>query len=150
MGFHLSKSLLDDGIEVLGIDNLNDYYDPKLKLMRLNILKQYSNYKFEKISLANRESLSKSFIDFKPRKVVNLAAQAGVRYSITNPFAYMESNLVGFLNILELCRHNNNEEFIYASSSSVYGCNEKIPFVPLTIKWTNPFPSMLQQKKQMN
>jgi len=128
IGFHLSKSLLDDGYEVLGIDNLNDYYDPKLKHARLEQLTPFKNFTFEKIDIADRESLTKTFTDFKPQKVVNLAAQAGVRYSIENPYAYMDANLVGFLNIIELCRHNDVEGLIYASSSSVYGGNTKIPF----------------------
>ena len=128
IGFHLSKSLLDDGFEVLGIDNLNDYYDPNLKLARLEQLNPYKNFTFDKIDISDRKSLTKAFTDFKPKKVVNLAAQAGVRYSIENPYAYMNSNLVGFLNIIELCRHNNVEGLIYASSSSVYGGNTKIPF----------------------
>ena len=128
IGFHLTKSLLDDGYEVLGIDNLNDYYDPKLKQARLDQLDPYKNFTFEKIDIVNRDSLTRSFKLFKPNKVVNLAAQAGVRYSIENPYAYMDSNLVGFLNIIELCRHNNVEGLIYASSSSVYGGNTKIPF----------------------
>ncbi len=128
IGFHLCKSLLDDGYEVLGIDNLNDYYDLKLKHARLNQLTPYKNFTFEKIDIANRKALTKTFTDFKPNKVVNLAAQAGVRYSIENPYAYMNSNLVGFLNIIELCRHNNVKGLIYASSSSVYGGNTKIPF----------------------
>ena len=128
IGFHLSKSLLEDDCEVLGIDNLNDYYDPKLKLARLNQLKPYKNFTFQKVNISDRKSLSESFQSFNPNKVVNLAAQAGVRYSIENPHAYMESNLVGFLNIIELCRHNDVEGLIYASSSSVYGGNTKIPF----------------------
>jgi len=128
IGFHLCKSLLDDGYEVLGLDNLNDYYDPNLKNARLEQLKPYSNFIFEKVDIADRESITRSFQTFKPSKVVNLAAQAGVRYSIENPYAYMESNLVGFLNVIELCRHNDVEGLIYASSSSVYGGNEKIPF----------------------
>lgn len=128
IGFHLSKSLLKDGYEVLGVDNLNDYYDPKLKHARLDIINKHPNFKFEKVDIADRESLTKVFVDFAPNKVVNLAAQAGVRYSLQNPYAYMESNLIGFLNIIELCRHNNVEGLIYASSSSVYGSNKKIPF----------------------
>jgi len=128
IGYHLSKSLLDDGYEVLGIDNINDYYDPNLKLARLEQLKPYKNFNFEKVDISNRETITQSFQTFKPNKVVNLAAQAGVRYSIENPYAYMDSNLVGFLNILELSRKNEVEGFIYASSSSVYGANEKIPF----------------------
>ncbi len=113
---------------MLGIDNINDFYDPSLKYARLEHLKPYKNFKFEKIDIADREALTQSFQSFNPQKVVNLAAQAGVRYSIDNPYAYMEANLVGFLNIIELCRHNNVEGLIYASSSSVYGGNTKIPF----------------------
>ena len=128
IGYHLCKSLLEDDYEVLGIDNINDYYDPKLKLVRLEQLKPYKNFKFEKVDIADRDSITQSFQSFKPRKVINLAAQAGVRYSLENPYAYIDANLVGFLNIIELCRHNNVEGLIYASSSSVYGGNEKIPF----------------------
>lgn len=128
IGYHLCKSLLEDDYEILGIDNINDYYDPNLKLARLHQLKPYKNFKFEKVDIADQKSIKQSFQSFKPKKVVNLAAQAGVRYSIENPYAYMESNLVGFLNIIELCRNNNVEGFIYASSSSVYGGNTKIPF----------------------
>ena len=127
IGFHLSKSLLDDGYEVFGIDNLNDYYDPKLKHARLEQLEPYKNFTFQKIDISDRESLTEAFTNFKPNKAVNLAAQAGVRYSIENPYAYMDANLVGFLNILELCRHNEVEVLIYASSSSVYGGNKKNP-----------------------
>jgi len=128
IGFHLSKSLLEDGYEVLGVDNLNDYYDPKLKNARLDIIKKYPKFKFEKVDIAHRNELTQVFQEFGPQKVINLAAQAGVRYSLTNPYAYMESNLVGFLNIIELCRHNDVKGLIYASSSSVYGSNKKIPF----------------------
>ncbi|MBT6937946.1 MAG: NAD-dependent epimerase/dehydratase family protein [Candidatus Marinimicrobia bacterium] len=128
IGFHLSKSLLDDGYEVLGIDNLNAYYDRNLKHARLDQITSFKNFTFKKIDIADRESLTKAFTDFRPQKVVNLAAQAGVRYSIENPYAYMDANLVGFLNIIELCRHNDVESLIYASSSSVYGGNKKSPF----------------------
>lgn len=128
IGFHLSKSLLIDGAEVLGIDNINDYYDPSLKQARLEELNSFKNFKYEKVDIANKESLAKSFHSFMPNRVVNLAAQAGVRYSIKNPYAYMETNLVGFLNVIELCRHNDIEGLVYASSSSVYGSNTKIPF----------------------
>ena len=128
IGYHLCKSLLDDGYEVLGIDNLNDYYDVSLKSLRIDSIKEHNNFAFKKIDISNYSSLEKIFKNFSPNKVVNLAAQAGVRYSITNPFAYMDSNLVGFLNIIELCRHNNVEGLIYASSSSVYGANTKTPF----------------------
>ena len=128
IGFHLCKSLLKDGYEVFGIDNLNNYYDPNLKHARLDQLKPYKNFKFEKEDITDKESITQLFQSFQPNKVVNLAAQAGVRYSLENPYAYMISNLVGFLNIIELCRHNNVEGLIYASSSSVYGGNQKIPF----------------------
>jgi len=128
IGYHLCKSLLDLNHEVLGIDNINDYYDPVLKNSRLKKLKSYDNFIFKKINIVDKESLQKAFKLFKPEKVVNLAAQAGVRYSIENPYAYMDSNLIGFLNIIELCRHNEVSGFIYASSSSVYGGNKKIPF----------------------
>jgi len=142
IGFHLCRSLLKDGYEVLGIDNINNYYDVNLKYARLKelgISKSNSKFKIQnstlqkrfrfcKIDISDRESLSEVFKEFAPNKVVNLAAQAGVRYSIENPYAYMDSNLVGFLNILELCRHNHVEGLIYASSSSVYGGNTKIPF----------------------
>ncbi len=128
IGYTLCKSLLDDGFEVLGIDNINDYYDTALKYARLDILGTYDNFTFNKVDISNRSELSRSFELYKPQKVVNLAAQAGVRYSIKNPYAYMDSNLIGFLNIIELCRHNLVEGFVYASSSSVYGGNKKIPF----------------------
>ena len=128
IGYHLCKSLLIDNYEVLGIDNINNYYDVNLKNSRLNDLSKNENFFFKKIDISDRESLSDSFIKFQPSVVVNLAAQAGVRYSIENPYTYMDSNLVGFLNIIELCRNNNIESFIYASSSSVYGANKKLPF----------------------
>jgi len=128
IGFHLGKSLLNGDYEVLGIDNLNDYYSPILKDARLDILKNYNNFTFKKIDISEKESLAIAFQSFKPQKVVNLAAQAGVRYSIENPYAYMDSNLVGFLNIIELCRQKEVEGLIYASSSSVYGSSTNIPF----------------------
>ncbi len=128
IGYHFTEKLLKDGFEVYGIDNLNDYYDPKLKLDRLGCLKSFKNFRFEKIDISNKKNTAKVFRNFKPEKVVNLAAQAGVRYSLINPEAYMKSNLVGFLNILELCRNNNVNSLIYASSSSVYGDNKKKPF----------------------
>ncbi len=128
IGYHLAKSFLSEGIEVCGIDNINNYYDINLKKDRLKNLSSYKNFLFKKIDMINKELLSNTFIDYKPTKVINLAAQAGVRYSIENPYAYLESNLIGFLNIIELCRHNNVKGLIYASSSSVYGSNKKIPF----------------------
>ncbi len=128
IGFHLSKSMLEDGFEILGIDDLNSYYNPKLKKDRLSILKKYSNFKFAKIDIANLKELKNHFIKFSPHKVVNLAAQPGVRYSLKNPNSYLNSNIKGFLNIIELCRKSDVMGLIYASSSSVYGKNNTIPF----------------------
>ena len=128
IGFHLSKSLLEDGFDVIGIDNLNDYYDVNLKKDRLQQISKYKNFSFTKLDISNKIELEFFFKNNKINKVVNLAAQAGVRYSIKNPYAYMESNLIGFLNIIECCRHNDVEGLIYASSSSVYGANSKTPF----------------------
>jgi len=128
IGMHLCKSLLGDSFQVHGIDNLNDYYDPKLKQARLDQLTPYENFTFTKSDISDLDSLTQTFQSFKPHKVVNLAAQAGVRYSLENPHAYIESNIVGFMNILECCRYNDVKGLIYASSSSVYGGNEKIPF----------------------
>ncbi|MCM1170946.1 MAG: SDR family NAD(P)-dependent oxidoreductase [Clostridium sp.] len=128
IGYHLSKKLLDEGFVVVGIDNLNDYYDVQLKLDRLEQLKLYKDFDFFKIDISDKESLEKVFADVRPQIVVNLAAQAGVRYSITNPEAYISSNLVGFFNILECCRYNMVEHLVYASSSSVYGSNKKVPY----------------------
>ena len=128
IGFHLCNDLLSNNYEVYGIDSLNDYYDVKLKEERLRILKNNKNFTFKKLSLENKNLLSSVFKRFNPDKVVNLAAQAGVRYSIENPYVYINSNIVGFLNIIEECRQNNVNGFIYASSSSVYGGNKKIPF----------------------
>ena len=128
IGYHLCKSLLNDGFIVHGIDNLNAYYDPALKQARLDQLQSDPNFSFNKLDISTSAELNKAFENFKPQKVVNLAAQAGVRYSLENPQAYIESNVVGFMNILECCRHYDVEGLIYASSSSVYGGNEKIPF----------------------
>jgi UDP-glucuronate 4-epimerase len=128
IGSHLSHRLLERGDEVLGYDNLNDYYDPTLKEARLARLTPHANFRFVRASLEDRPALEQAFADFKPQRVVNLAAQAGVRYSLTNPYAYVEANLVGFINVLEACRHNDVEHLVYASSSSVYGANRKLPF----------------------
>ena len=128
IGFHLSKRLLDEGCHVIGIDNLNDYYDVNLKKARLEIINKYDKFKFFKIDLQDKEFLEEIFKEHKIDIVVNLAAQAGVRYSITNPDVYIQSNIVGFLNILEVCRHYKVEHLVYASSSSVYGMNEVMPF----------------------
>jgi UDP-glucuronate 4-epimerase len=128
IGSHLSHRLLERGDDVLGYDNLNDYYDPTLKDARLARLTPHANFRFVRASLEDRPALEQAFADFKPQRVVNLAAQAGVRYSLTNPYAYVEANLVGFINVLEACRHNDVEHLVYASSSSVYGANRKLPF----------------------
>lgn len=128
IGFHLSRKLLSEGVEVVGFDNINDYYDVNLKYARLEILKGFQNFTFIKGDLADKSAIDKLFEENKFDIVVNLAAQAGVRYSIDNPQAYMESNIIGFFNILEACRHNPVEHLLYASSSSVYGNQQKTPF----------------------
>ncbi|MGM0903873.1 MAG: NAD-dependent epimerase [Bacillota bacterium] len=128
IGFHLAKELLSRGIQVIGVDNLNDYYDIHLKKDRLEILEKESNFQFFKVDLANQASLNSIFENHSIHIVINLAAQAGVRYSIKNPHSYVYSNLVGFTNILEACRTFQIKHLIYASSSSVYGANSKIPF----------------------
>ena len=128
IGSALSLRLLARGDDVLGVDNLNDYYDVTLKQARLDRLTPHPNFRFAKLSIEDRPALEKAFHGFRPQRVVNLAAQAGVRYSIENPYAYVESNLVGFINILEACRHGKVEHLVYASSSSVYGANRKLPF----------------------
>lgn len=128
IGFHLSRKLCSLGINVLGIDNLNDYYDVGLKNARLEILKSHTNFTFHKVDLQDKKSIDDLFSMHQIDYVVNLAAQAGVRYSIINPYAYLESNITGFLNILEACRHHPVKHLVYASSSSVYGANRKMPF----------------------
>ena len=128
IGMHLCKSLLGDGYNVYGIDNMNDYYDVSLKEARLNLLRDYDNFTFNKIDISSLKDVERVFNKFNPEKVVNLAAQAGVRYSIENPHAYIQSNVVGFTNIIEACRHHKVSGLIYASSSSVYGGNRKTPF----------------------
>jgi UDP-glucuronate 4-epimerase len=120
--------LLERGDEVIGIDNLNDYYDVNLKLARLRLLENHTNFKFIKLDIADRQAMTGLFAKEDFQRVVHLAAQAGVRYSITHPHAYIDSNIVGFINILEGCRHHNIEHLVYASSSSVYGANTKMPF----------------------
>ena len=134
IGFHLTKRLISEGIPVLGIDNINDYYDKSLKLERLKILNKLSNndknkYEFIKSDLKNIEDISNCFKEFKPNIVINLAAQAGVRYSIKNPKAYIDSNIIGFNNLLECAKENEIQHLIYASSSSVYGGNKVMPFI---------------------
>jgi len=128
IGFHVVQRLVEQGHEVIGIDNLNDYYDVNLKLARLDILAKLALFKFINLDLADRSGISELFSREKFERVIHLAAQAGVRYSIDNPMAYADSNLVGHLTILEGCRHNKVQHLVYASSSSVYGLNSKIPF----------------------
>ncbi len=128
IGYHLARVLLARGDEVIGIDNLNDYYDVSLKEARLARLKNLPGFTEARISLEDRDNLNKVFANHKPLRVVNLAAQAGVRYSLLNPHAYIDANLVGFCNVLEACRHTDVEHLVYASSSSVYGANTSMPF----------------------
>ena len=130
IGSNLAKKLCDifPNIKLIGIDSMNDYYDTDLKEYRLTELSKYKNFYFFKGNIADKNMVNKIFNEYKPNVVVNLAAQAGVRYSITNPEAYLESNLIGFFNILEACRYNKVEHLVYASSSSVYGMNKKIPY----------------------
>ncbi|RNF83298.1 NAD-dependent epimerase [Montanilutibacter psychrotolerans] len=128
IGARLSEVLLARGDEVLGFDNLNAYYDPRLKEARLARLLPSPNFRFMRGALEDRDALGEAFTSFDPQRVVNLAAQAGVRYSLENPQAYVDSNVTGFLNVLEACRHRAIEHLVYASSSSVYGANRKLPF----------------------
>jgi len=128
IGFHLSQKLLEENYQVIGIDNLNGYYDPGLKKARLEILCSHNNFSFHKVDLKDKAEIDNIFETYKPTHVVNLAAQAGVRYSIENPYAYVDSNLIGFMNILEACRNYPVKHLIYASSSSVYGGNKVAPF----------------------
>ena len=128
IGFHLCKRLLDDGRPVVGLDNLNDYYDPNLKRARLAQLEGRPGFTFARLDLTDREGIAALFARERFARVVNLASQAGVRYSLVNPHAYVDSNVVGFLNILEGCRHNPVEHLVFASSSSVYGLNTQMPF----------------------
>jgi len=128
IGFHLTQKLTTLGFKVVGLDNLNDYYDVNLKKSRLDILRSLPGFTFHQVNLVDYPSLDNLFKQEHFDYVVNLAAQAGVRYSLTNPHAYLESNLHGFLNILEACRHHKIKHLVYASSSSVYGANKKMPF----------------------
>ena len=128
IGMHVAVRLLADGYEVIGIDNLNDYYDVRLKQARLAHIGSPNQFHFEKLDLCDRTGIKRLFAERRPEIVINLAAQAGVRYSLENPHSYIESNLVGFTNILEACRHFEVEHLVYASSSSVYGLNEEMPF----------------------
>ncbi len=128
IGFHLAKKLLEKGAYVIGYDNLNDYYEVALKKDRLNFLEQFENFRFIKGDIAVKEEVDDLFKTVRPERIVHLAAQAGVRYSIDNPKAYMDSNIIGFFHILEACRFYGTEHLVYASSSSVYGANTEIPF----------------------
>lgn len=128
IGFHVARRLLDRGDAVLGIDNLNDYYDPELKKARLAILRSKHGFIFDHADIVDANRMAELFEKQKPRRVVHLAAQAGVRYSLTNPHVYVDSNVKGFLNILEACRHNGIEHLVYASTSSIYGANTRMPF----------------------
>ena len=128
IGFHTARRLLDRGEEVIGLDNLNAYYDPDLKSARLEILLRYPAFRFVKIDVADREAMRDLFDGEKFQRVVHLAAQAGVRYSLVNPHAYVSSNLTGFLHVIEGCRHSNVQHLVYASTSSVYGANTRMPF----------------------
>ena len=128
IGFHTAKHLLERGDEVVGLDNLNDYYDVSIKLARLDILKPFSAFRFVKMDLADRQGMPALFAAEKFQRVIHLGAQAGVRYSIKNPMAYIDSNIVGFTNVLEGCRYHGVEHLVYASTSSVYGANTHMPF----------------------
>jgi UDP-glucuronate 4-epimerase len=128
IGFYTARALLERGDEVIGLDNLNNYYDPALKKARLAAIDGHKGFTFRHVDLADRAAVMEVFRNDAPRRVINLAAQAGVRYSITNPHAYADSNLVGFLNLLEGCRHMGVEHCVFASSSSVYGANTRMPF----------------------
>lgn len=128
IGFHVADRLLAAGHQVVGIDNLNDYYDVGLKMARLDLLADKPAFQFIKLDLADREGMAQLFAEHQFQRVIHLGAQAGVRYSLENPLAYADSNLIGHLNVLEGCRHNKVEHLLYASSSSVYGLNRKLPF----------------------
>ena len=128
IGFHLAIKLLDNNVEVVGLDNFNPYYDPNLKKARLDRLSPYPLYSHVNMDMADRDGIAKLFSDHNFDAVVNLAAQAGVRYSLKNPHSYVDTNIVGFVNLLEGCRHSGVKHFVFASSSSVYGANTKVPF----------------------
>ena len=128
IGFHTCKALLDRGDEVIGLDNLNSYYDVRLKQARLKQLEGRNGFSFHKLDLVDRKGIEELFATTRPQRVIHLAAQAGVRYSLENPHAYIDSNIVGTLNVLEGCRHNGVEHLVFASSSSVYGANTALPF----------------------
>ena len=128
IGYHTAKLLLERGDEVVGLDNLNDYYDVRLKLARLERVQAHAGFRFVKLDLADRPGMAELFAKEKFQRVIHLGAQAGVRYSIQNPLAYVDSNVVGTANVLEGCRHHGVEHLVYASTSSVYGANTNMPF----------------------
>jgi UDP-glucuronate 4-epimerase len=128
IGYHVAQRLLADGERVIGLDNLSDYYDPALKQARLDRLTPHDAFRFERVDISDRTTMVEVFRRHRPARVVHLAAQAGVRYSIVNPLAYADANLVGFLNVLEGCRHQGVEHLVFASSSSIYGANTRLPF----------------------
>ena len=128
IGYHVSKRLLERGERVVGLDNLNAYYDPVLKEARLKLLRPHREFRFAQVDVADTDSMQHVFSEYRPRRVVHLAAQAGVRYSVINPYAYIDSNVLGFQNVLEGCRHNKVEHLVYASTSSVYGAHTHQPF----------------------
>ena len=146
IGFHVARRLLAEGCSVVGLDNLNSYYDPALKEARLDILRREPNFAFEQIDLADRASMQRLFAKHRFARVVHLAAQAGVRYSIDQPHAYVDANLEGFVNVLEGCRHHGCGHLVYASSSSVYGANTKLPF-SVTDKADHPVSLYAATKK---
>ena len=148
IGMHLCRKLLDNVYNDYGVDNMNDYNDVYHKKSRLNLLYGYKNFTFQRIDISNLEDVKRGFNSFKPEIVVNLAAQAGVRYSLENPHAYIQSNVVGFTNIIESCRYYNVSGLIYASSSSVYGGMKKHLFQLVIL--INQSQYMLHQRKQMN
>tara|TARA_B100001175_G_C19503336_1_gene639449 strand:- start:1866 stop:2867 length:1002 start_codon:yes stop_codon:yes gene_type:complete len=148
IGYHLVKRLCKEGKSVIGIDNINEYYDPKLKKDRLRYLEDFDNFEFCKIDLLDEDKIKKIFKQNRIEKVIHLAAQAGVRYSLENPHTYISSNIEGFLNILECCRYNSVEHLVYASSSSVYGLNKEYPFS--TKQSTNHPASLYAATKKSN
>lgn len=150
IGMHVCQQLLARGETVLGIDNFNDYYDVSLKQARLARIQNIKGFTFERIDIAEMSALADAFARHKVRRVVHLAGQAGVRYSITNPHAYGTANLVGFLNILESCRSSRIEHLVFASSSSVYGGNRKMPFSVRKMRLIIQLVFMPPQKKQMS
>lgn len=149
IGYNLSRKLLGQGCRVVGIDNLNDYYDVNLKHSRLKLLEPYQNFTFIQADISDKLLITHIFEEYKPNVVVNLAAQAGVRYSIENPDVYIQTNIIGFYNILEACRYNPVDHLVYASSSSVYGANKKVPFEETDFV-DNPVSLYASTKNQMN